>query len=172
MCTCSFYSIKHVQETTIASKRLHTPRLKFTQSMLPYQSGPVLSQSFYFVVFKPFCYNFAGMLRITVLLEGPAANQVLTFWLMSWGFSWVFLDNPPASWCNSVPFPAKLPHDTMLPPPRFTVGMVFFGLKSSDFFHHTHHRSLWPNKQLHFYNTWPENTPPKACNRFFVLVLE
>lgn len=55
-----------------------------------------------------------------------STDQVLPFWLMSWGFASVFLDNSSLSSCH---LSAKLSHNMMLPLPCFTAEFlpkVFF----------------------------------------------
>ena len=55
---------------------------------------------------------------------------------------------PSILWSAPVPPAAKHPHNIMLPPPCFTVGMVFFGLQAFPFFLQTQRWSLWPNSSI------------------------
>lgn len=64
---------------------------------------------------------------------------LLSFWLISWGVTFIFLENPPSSWWFwSAPLllPEIHPHNMMLLAPCFTVGIMFFRLKASLFFLH------------------------------------
>ena len=55
---------------------------------------------------------------------------------------------PSILWSAPLPPAAKHPHNMMLPPLCFAVGMVFFGLQASPFFLQTWWWSLWPNSSI------------------------
>ena len=66
----------------------------------------------------------------------PICDQALTSWLMSWDVASIYPHNLAShddiyfvKW--TIPPAAKHPHNMMLPPPCFTVGVVFFGLQAS-----------------------------------------
>lgn len=86
--------------------------------------------------FKPVQYNFRGMFRIIVLLEDQ--DEIWTFLVdalrcsFSNSCSFFFLMRPSIFSSASVLFPAQNPYKTMLPPPWFTVGMVFFRKRNNN----------------------------------------
>ena len=82
----------------------------------------------------------------------PICNQASTSWLMSWDVASIYPHNFPSSCCHLFwPAPvlpaAKHPHNMMLQPSCFTVGMVFFSLQASPFFLQTWW-SLWSNSSI------------------------
>ena len=60
---------------------------------------------------------------------------------------------PSILWGALVPPVAKHPHNMMLPPPCFTVGMVFLGLQASHFFLQTYDGHYGPKNLFLFHQT-------------------
>ena len=104
-----------------------------------------------FVVLKPFLPQLWKYAWGHCSFGRPICNQALTSWLMSWDVASIYphlLVMPSILWSAPVPPASKHPHNMMLPPPCFTVGMVFCRLQASPVFLQTYRWSLWPNSSI------------------------
>ena len=95
------------------------------------------------------------MLGVFVHLEDPFATKFELFWLMSWDVASIYPHHFTSSKCNlfcevhqSLPPAAKHPHNMLMPPPCFTVGMVFFRLQATPFLLQTNRWSFLPNSSI------------------------